>query len=273
MTGTLANIAIIGGGTMGAIIARALVVQRVVQPAGVLVIEGDEHKRNDLAESLGCMVSASPQANLAEAQVVLFCVKPQDARIACDAIRPWIKADQLVISIMAGVTVAGLSEMLSQHKKIVRCMPNLPMKVGRGMTVFFAAPGLSECHLAWTHSILNCCGISLEVKQEELLNASTAINGTGPAYLYYLMEHLLSATCALGFDEAQARILVRQTLQGSLELWDESGISPRDLRLMVTSKGGTTAAAIATFEAGKLGEVLQQGIIAAHNRARELASA
>lgn len=267
---TLEAVAILGAGTMGSIIARALIEQKVIAASNLIVVETTGTKGDALAASLGCESAQAVAPEVGNADVIVLAVKPQDARAACAGLTPYVKERQLVLSIMAGVTTSGLSEMLDGHKRVVRSMPNLPMKVGRGMTVFFAAPEVGETERVWLDKILTSCGLALEVQDEDLLNASTAVNGTGPAYLYYLMEHLLSATCSLGFTEEQARILVRQTLQGSLELWDESGISPRELRLMVTSKGGTTAAAIATFEAGKLGEVLQKGILAACRRAREL---
>lgn len=265
------KLAIIGAGAMGSALARGIIGGGFVPPRALVVVDPNPHKTEPLERALACRVANDLALEPLSAEIVVLAVKPQDAAAVCGVVGPKLETTQLALSVMAGVETATLSRYLGAHALVVRSMPNLPVQVGRGMTVFYAAPAVGKREIALVHGLFSCCGLCLQVAHEDLLNASTAVNGTGPAYLYYLMENLLAATMALGFDEQQAATLVRQTLQGALELWEATGMPPKQLRDMVTSPGGTTAAAVSTFEAGKLGEVLQGGIHAACQRASELA--
>jgi len=215
-------------------------------------------------------VEEDPSAALAGRDLIVLAVKPQDAPEACRGLARHLKAGQLVLSIMAGVELATIKSLLNGHNSVVRCMPNLPMQVGKGMTVYFCDPLLSVEQQRLAEVVLNCRGISLKVEREELVDAATAISGTGPAYLYYFLEHFLLSAVKLGFSPEEAHTLVRQTLAGAVEMWDITSITPAELRRMVTSQGGTTAAASAVFDTGRLGEVFAEGIMAAYKRAKEL---
>lgn len=262
--------AIVGGGNMGSIIARAMLEKKVVPLEDLLIVEQDPERCQVLKSLFPCAILNAADSRLSAADVVILAVKPQDAAQACRGITPYIKPEQLVLSIMAGVAMASLNAWLSNHKLMVRAMPNLPMQVGKGMTVYCCDSALEAQHLLMIERLLNCSGISLRVEQEELLNAATAISGTGPAYLYYFLECFLLSAAKLGFSPAESHLLVRQTLEGAVEMWDITGIAPGELRRMVTSRGGTTAAAMAVFDSAALAQAFERGVMAAHRRAAEL---
>jgi len=153
---------------------------------------------------------------------------------------------------------------------VIRSMPNLPFLVGEGMTVFAAGEGVSEADVAQVTALLDCCGRYLRVEDEGLLDAATAISGTGPAYVFLLAEMLTNSAQKLGYAEDEALLLVAQTFSGALELMKHGTKSPAELRAMVTSKGGTTAAAMATYASNGFAEAFHEGVVAAKARSEEL---
>jgi pyrroline-5-carboxylate reductase len=215
-------------------------------------------------------VAESADTRVGSASVVVLCVKPQQANEAMAGVRPFLGAGQTVLSIMAGVTLASLRSGLGRAA-FVRAMPNTPAQIGLGMTVYCAGEDVGTEGLVKVEALLKACGEALRVADEDAIDAATAISGSGPAYVFFLAEHWSEAAKRLGFSADQAALLVRQTLLGATELWKRQGLSPAVLREQVTSKGGTTAAALEAFREWRVGEGLEEGIGRAYRRAKELA--
>ena len=161
-------------------------------------------------------------------------------------------------------------QQLSGHTKVVRIMPNTPAQLAQGMSVFHAAKEVNSTEKTLVKQLLDSCGKCFEVQSETMIDAATAISGSGPAYLFYLGEQMVKAAMELGFSESEASQIVQQTIFGSAQLWLHSGESPGTLRQRVTSPGGTTAAAIEKFDDMNIGPGIRQGIHQAFLRAVEL---
>ena len=266
------KLAIIGGGNMGAAVAGALVKRRAAEAADLLIVEVDPLRRGRLEKELGCRTAAEIDQQLGGYEALLLAVKPQESAAVCASCAEHAAPRALVISIMAGITLQALQRRFAAEANVVRSMPNLPLQVGAGMTVYITAPGFDERLAAAVEEILAAGGACLRVKDESLLDAATAISGSGPGYVYYFAEQLSRAAEELGFTPEQAELLVRQTMHGALELWRGGSLTPAELRSKVTSKGGCTAAALEVFEKERLAQAVQAGIRRAHLRSRELSS-
>jgi len=263
------KIAIIGGGNMGASFAKCILAKGILDPGDLLVVEHDEARRRILEER-GCRAEREPGPSLGDYGIILLAVKPQSMESACRECVPHLAPETLVISIMAGITLDVLSSSLGGHTRLVRCMPNMPAQIGMGMSVFVPYPDLDEEDCETASRLFRAVGASLRVESESLIDAATALSGSGPAYVFYVIEHMLSAATTLGFSEREAKLLLQHTLQGSVNMWAQSERSAQELREMVTSKGGTTAAALEVFERVKLGAGIEEGIVAAQKRAEAL---
>jgi pyrroline-5-carboxylate reductase len=262
------EVAFIGGGNMGRAMAAALIRQGVSKPAEVLVVDPVESARERVAQ-LGCTVAEVADGRIARFPAVLLAVKPQQAAGAMADLKPVLGSGQVVVSIMAGITLRALEAGLA-HPALVRVMPNTPAQVGLGMNVYHAAPAVSARQLELVERLLAASGEVLAVKSEDAIDAATAISGSGPAYVFYVAEHWMAAARKLGFTEAEAAQLVQQTLIGATTLWKSLNLPAATLREQVTSKGGTTAAALEVFGARGVGEALEAGVARAYERAKEL---
>ena len=157
------------------------------------------------------------------------------------------------------------------HQALVRVMPNIPAQVGEGMNVYYAEPGVTPVQLAAVEALLKASGEAMAVRSEDAIDAATAVSGSGPAYVFYMAEHWMKQAESLGFTAEEAARLVQQTLLGATVLWKEVKLPVATLRQQVTSKGGTTAAALESFENRAVGASLREGIEKAYRRAKELA--
>ena len=203
------------------------------------------------------------------ADVILLAIKPQMlGRVARD-IGPHLRRGQLVISILAGATTRALTSALG-HDQVVRSMPNTPARLGKGMTVWFATPEVTPDQRAQAAALLAALGAQLEVDDEKLVAMATAVSGTGPTYVFLVMEALIDAAVHLGFPRHIAHDLVIETLEGSTLFAKQSKMHPAELRNMVTSPGGTSAAALHELESGRLRTVLSEAVWAAFRRTVEL---
>ncbi len=262
------DFAFIGGGNMGRALAAAVIRQGVSKPANVLVVDPVETAR-ELSERLGCAVAEAADERVTEAAVLVLAVKPQQAAQAMAALQPRLDGKQVVVSIMAGVTLKALQEGL-RHQAVVRVMPNTPAQVGLGMNVYHAAPAVTARQLEAVERMLSASGEVLRVKSEDAIDAATAVSASGPAYVYYVAEHWMKAAQALGFTEEEAAQLVQQTLVGATALWKNLNVPAAMLREQVTSKEGTTAAALDVFRTRGVGEAIEAGVKRAYERAKEL---
>ncbi|CAA6817933.1 MAG: Pyrroline-5-carboxylate reductase (EC [uncultured Thiotrichaceae bacterium] len=204
--------------------------------------------------------------------IVVLAVKPQIFQRVCESISNSVQEQKLlIISIAAGVTLASMREWLGDEISTVRCMPNTPALVQAGATGLFASPAVSDEQRSLAEMVMRSVGITIWLEDEAKLDAVTAVSGSGPAYFFLFMEAMQTAAKELGLDEQQARLLVLQTALGSAKLALESDDDVAILRQKVTSKGGTTAAALAVLTEKQLPEMVAQAMSAAKERARELA--
>ena len=177
--------------------------------------------------------------------------------------------DQLVISIIAGTSISTISAGLG-HRSVIRVMPNTPAQIGQGMSVWTASEEVSQQQQGIARSILGALGKEIYVPEEKYIDMATAVSGSGPAYIFLVIEALVDAAVHIGLHHEMAEELALQTVLGAACLAHETGKQPKDLRDMVTSPGGTTAAGLAKLEDGGLRDLLMSAVIAAHERAKEL---
>tara|TARA_B100000686_G_C16334374_1_gene734709 strand:- start:205 stop:723 length:519 start_codon:yes stop_codon:yes gene_type:complete len=172
---------------------------------------------------------------------------------------------------MAGISLETMRRALGESK-LVRVMPNIPTLIGEGMSVFFASEEVGNEGRESVKILFNSCGSCLEVKNEDAIDAATAISGSGPGYLFYFAEQMLLSANSLGFNEVEAHSLVQQTFRGATLLWESQQVSPKTLRQQVSSPGGTTLAALNHFQSKNVGDSIQEGMLQAYRRAKELSS-
>ncbi len=262
------NITFIGGGNMASALIGGLLKQGFAA-AAIHGVEIDPKARARLAADYGIACHEAPDAAALEADIIVLAVKPQQLRGVAAAIAPQLKS-QLVISIAAGVRAADLSRWLHGYARIVRAMPNTPALVRAGITGLYALPAVSAREREEAQRILGAVGECLWVEDEPLLDAVTAVSGSGPAYVFYFMEALEAAAVELGLSEAAARALALATFLGAARLASQSDESPATLRARVTSKGGTTERALASLEQAGVKAAINAAVKAAAARAKEL---
>jgi pyrroline-5-carboxylate reductase len=262
------NITFIGGGNMASAIIGGLLKQG--QPAAELrVVEIDAAARARLAQQYTVKTAERIDAAAVAADCIVLAIKPQTMREVATALRPHLNT-QLVISIAAGIRGGDLARWLGGYARIVRVMPNTPALVGAGYAGIYAMPGATAADAARAESILGAVGATLRVEREELLDAVTAVSGSGPAYVFYFIEALQQAALDLGFAPEAARGLALGTFAGAIKLAAESAEDVATLRARVTSKGGTTAAALASMQQSAIKEAIVRAVKAADARSREL---
>lgn len=259
----------VGGGNMATALIGGLIA-RGTAADDITAVDPSQDQRDALASRFDIRTGAGADAAIvADAGTIVFAVKPQQMRDAATAVAPFL-SDQLIISVAAGIRTADLSRWLNGHGRIVRAMPNTPALIGQGVTGLAAAADVTSGDRLLADRILSAVGHTVWVDDESKLDAVTAISGSGPAYVFLFIEALEAAGVALGLTHAQARTLAQDTVTGSAQLALTSTEPPAELRARVTSRGGTTAAAIAQFEAGDLRGLVLQAARAAQQRAVEL---
>ncbi|MBV7486174.1 pyrroline-5-carboxylate reductase [Bordetella sp. BOR01] len=268
------SIAFIGGGNMASALASGLAGKTC--PASNLHVVDPNPAVQDAWRSRGATAAAAPDAALQACGVWIYAVKPQQLREAATATRAWLQPGTLIISVAAGIradTLAGwLGEPDAPWQNLVRCMPNTPALVGAGITGLAALPGVDSAGRELAERMLASVGQVVWVDDDAALDAVTALSGSGPAYVFLFLEALIAGGIAVGLSPAQARRLALGTLAGATQLAAQSDDPPAVLRERVTSKGGTTAAALQVFQQADLAATVRQAIEAAAQRSRELAS-
>ncbi len=240
----------------------------------VHVIDPGEETR-ERWDALGTTTAAAPDARLAECRVWFFAVKPQVMAEVVRQCRPWLRPDTLIISIAAGIPGEVIARWLGDddrpYARVVRCMPNTPALIACGMTGMAALSGVDESDRALAEELLRAVGEVIWVSDDAAIDAVTAVSGSGPAYVFLFLEALIAAGIEQGLTPDQARRLALGTFHGATQLATLSPDSPAVLRDRVTSKGGTTAAALAVFQDRGLAEIMRAAVNAAARRAGELA--
>ncbi|MBM3391343.1 MAG: pyrroline-5-carboxylate reductase [Betaproteobacteria bacterium] len=262
------KITFLGGGNMANALIGGLIRQGF-DPAGIRVVEPQAESRARLAASFGvaCLAQADRAALVCD--VIVLAVKPQQMREALAPLAGHLER-QLVVSIAAGTRMADIARWLGGYAKLVRTMPNTPALIGAGITGLCADPSVDAGGRDQAERILGAVGKTLWIGDERLMDAVTAVSGSGPAYVFYFIESLRDAARELGFDEAQARLLAIETVVGAAALAAASKEDVAVLRQRVTSKGGTTEAALNSLNANDVKAAFVRAIRAANDRGSEL---
>jgi pyrroline-5-carboxylate reductase len=265
------TLSFIGGGNMAHSLIGGLIADG--WPADrIHVADTDADQLAQLAERFSITTSRDNPAVVADADVVVLAVKPQVIRTVASEISAAVQARQpLIISIAAGIRSADLDRWLGGNTAVVRCMPNTPALVQSGATALIANARVSDEQRDLAESILRAVGLTLWLDDEQLMDAVTALSGSGPAYFFLIMEALQAAGVQLGLPEQTAQLLALQTAFGAAKMALESDEDAATLRRRVTSPGGTTERALQTLEAGGLRELIARALTAARDRSRELA--
>ena len=259
------RISLIGGGAMAEAILRGVLAAEVAVSQEIAVAEPVEARREYLAQAYH--VNAVPENHVAveNTEVVIVAVKPQIIGPALGPLQKALTADQLVLSIAAGVRVNTLRDLLA-HEAIVRVMPNTPAQVGMGMSVWTATPETSPQQREKAAAILKALGKEINVSDEHYIDMATALSGSGPGYVLLFLESMIDAGVHIGLPRDQASVMALQTLAGTARLVEETGKHPAELRNMVTSPGGTTAEGLHALEEGGIRAAMTEAIIRAYEK-------
>jgi pyrroline-5-carboxylate reductase len=270
VTDHIPSLGFLGAGNMAGALLRGTVGQGGLRPETVLACDIDAAKLQALHAELGIRTTDSAARVLEQADTIVLAVKPQQMEGLLAAIREHVRPRHLLISIAAGLPLARLAGHLPEGTRLVRVMPNTPALVGRGAAGVARGPHATAADLQAALALFNAVGIAVEVAEADL-DAVTALSGSGPAYVFRVIELMQQAGEEMGLAPEVARRLTLQTVLGAAHLADASDVDPAELRRRVTSPGGTTAAALAVFEERGLAEIFKAGIHRARQRAIELA--
>lgn len=264
---TSQTLAFIGGGNMASAIIGGLIKQGT-SAEHILVVEPFEEARQRLQAQFGVRVLATADASLAEASLVIWAVKPQTFKEAAQQTKDFC-TKALHLSVAAGIRSDSIAAWLGTER-IVRAMPNTPALVGLGQTGLFARAAVTADDKHWIEQVVATTGALLWVKDEPLLDAVTAISGSGPAYVFYFIEAMVEAGVKMGLTAEQATQLAVGTFEGASQLAKSANEPPAVLRERVTSKGGTTYAALTSMQQAHVSDLFQTALQAAQHRAHEL---
>lgn len=263
------KVLLIGAGNMGLTYAEGMSKSSLLNRRNLRIFD----KSADVLTTLGRLdyfdVYDNIEECLPDADVIFLAVKPYHCEGLFEEIKSMVNNEQIFVSLMAGVTIAKIQNGLG-IKKVVRAMPNLPAQVGKGVTSYTASPEVSRVELLMVRNLLDTTGESIHVETENFIDASTGISGSGPAYVFYFMQSMLEAALKMGFSKNDSKVLVSQTFEGAVKLFNESDLSPTTWMERVASKGGTTRAALDSMEDNNVKELIKEAAYAAFDRAVEL---
>ncbi|CAM4089955.1 MULTISPECIES: pyrroline-5-carboxylate reductase [Flavobacterium] len=263
------RILIIGYGNMGQTYANSFVSSGFVSSSDILILNRSEVDKKNRYSIQKSNFNTKPSIEIFDVDIIILAVKPQDFETLSNNIKAFIRKEHIVLSVMAGVTITSLIKNLN-CTKVVRSMPNIPTQIGLGMTVFCASSDIDRKELFIVQNLINTTGKSIYIDKEEMLNAATAVSGSGPAYVFYFMNAMIESAIQLGFSKSEAEFLVSQTFIGAVQLQNRSTLSHQEWINKVASKGGTTESALQVFNANHVNDDIKKGVEAANNRAIEL---
>ena len=261
--------AFIGSGTMAEAMIKVMLDKGLVLPQNVVASGPRSERGKMLAEKYRVRGTTDNVTAASKVDVVVLSVKPQVLPRVLSELSGHIPPSALVFSIVAGMPIVTISGGLD-HAAVGRVMPNTPAQIEEGMAVWTAAPAVSDVQRSQARAILQTMGLEMYVDHEEMLDMATAVSGTGPTYVFLLMEAMVDAAVHLGFSRRQARLIVVQTVIGSARMAQQSNLHLAQLRNMVTSPGGTSAEAIYQLEKGSMRTVVSKAIWAAYRKSRLL---
>jgi pyrroline-5-carboxylate reductase len=262
------QVVVVGAGVMGEAFIAALIRSGVAASSITAVVRRSERGK-ELVERYAISIK-NLEESITIGDVVLLGIKPQGLAELLPLIAPHLRSDALVISILAGKTIDGISAGLNGHQYIARVMPNTPTLIGKGMAGYSLSSGVTEEQRKFIQNLLVSTGKAIEIP-EELQNALTGTSGSGPAYFFRFVEAMVDGAVALGISREDATTLTIQTIVGAAALLDESGESPSKLREKVTSLKGATAEALAVFDEAGISQIVSDAMAASARRAGELA--
>tara|TARA_R110002050_G_scaffold74772_6_gene160351 strand:+ start:124711 stop:125517 length:807 start_codon:yes stop_codon:yes gene_type:complete len=263
------KVLVIGAGNMGLTYAEGMSKSRLLKKRNIMVLDKSEEKLEELNQISHFDAFKELDDCVPNADIIFIAVKPYHAVGVFKAIRTLVKPEQIIVSIMAGVSIASIKEITGLNK-IVRAMPNLPAQIGKGLTSYVTSPEISRIEMLTVESLLDTTGKSMRVSSENFIDASTGISGSGPAYVFYFMQSMMEAALQMGFSKNDSTVLVSQTFTGAVELFNQSNLSPNSWMEKVASKGGTTRAALDSMEDNNVNELIKEAAFAAFSRAVEL---
>jgi pyrroline-5-carboxylate reductase len=264
------SITIIGGGKMGSIIAQGLIDNKIISSKNITVTDIDKARLSSLSSSMKLKVTHDNEKAAKEADIIILAVKPQNMAATLKEISPVIDKSKLVISIAAGITTSFIEKSLNSGVRVVRVMPNTPALIGKGAAAVTGGNRAKNTDIKLTKAIFDAVGISVEV-EEKNMDAVTGLSGSGPAYFFLIIEALIEAGFKKGLTRALSKKLAAQTMLGAAHLCLQSDKEPAELREMVTSPGGTTAAGLKVMEEKNLRKIIIAAVEAATRRSKELA--
>jgi len=269
----VSTIGFVGAGNMAEALVKGIIAANIYARHQVFVSDIRSERAIFVANKYGLVMARTNAEVAAKAETIVLSVKPQNMAEALQSIKDSVNEEKLVISIAAGIHVAGISAVLGDIP-IVRAMPNTPALIGEGACALFAND-LAKPMLQKAKAIFSAVGKTVVVDDEDLMDAVTAVSGSGPAYFFLLMEEMIKAGIELGLPSDIAKDLVLQTAKGAALLAvesDKEGQTPAVLRQKVTSPGGTTEAALKVFAEGRLGPLVEAALKRAYQRSRELSA-
>jgi len=263
------KIAFIGSGVMAEAIIQGILDRGLAEAGDIVASDISAERRARLKEKYGIVTNSDNRSSLEKAEVVVLAVKPVSLPEIMKELKGCLQPGQLVISIVAGAKIDRICQGLD-HRNVVRAMPNMPAQIGEGMTVWTATGDVNEEDRKKAGAILGALGRELFAGDEKYIDMATAVSGSGPAYVFAIIESLIDAAVHIGLPHEMARELVLQTVLGSTHLVQKSAVHPARLRNMVTSPGGTTAEGLLQLEQGGLRALLARAIIAGYEKAKVL---
>lgn len=263
-------VGIIGAGNMGEALIKGLLRSNLVRSYEIIASARSARRVRFLEKTYGVHTTRKNLSITASCDTIILAVKPQDIEVVSKKIGPSLTKNHLVISIAAGIDFARLRKMLGTRPRIIRVMPNLPALIDEGISAIYCGPRMPERYRRFAHQIFQAVGQTTDVREERLMDVVTGLSGTGPAYFFALMEALSHAGKKFGLTEQMARALTLQTAVGAALMAVQSGIDPRKLRRRVTSKKGTTWAAMKLLKRRNFWKIMEDAVRAATKRSRQL---
>ena len=247
---------------MGLTYAESMSKSKLLKKRNLMILDNSQEKILSLKKILHFEVHENLEDCVPKADLIFIAVKPYHSEDLFKKMKNLVNEGQIVISIMAGVTIKSMQDGLGIHK-IVRAMPNLPAQIGKGVTSYTASTEVSRIELLTIENLLDTTGKSIFVSSEKFIDASTGISGSGPAYVFYFMQSMMEAALNMGFSANDSKVLVSQTFEGAVDLFNQSDLSPNSWMEKVASKGGTTRAALDSMEDNNVKELIKEAAYSA----------
>ncbi|MCK5824765.1 MAG: pyrroline-5-carboxylate reductase [Ichthyobacteriaceae bacterium] len=263
------KVLVIGAGNMGLTFSEGMAKSPLLTDNKLMIHDTSEEKIKELQQTNIFDVYSNIEDCLPKADIIFLVIKPYHAPHFFDKVKSLVNNQQIFVSLMAGVTINKIKNGLNIDK-VVRTMPNLPAKVAKGITSYTADDSVSKVELMLIKNLIDTTGKSIHVDSESFIDKSTGISGSGPAYVFYFMEAMMEAAKEMGFTDNEAEVLVTQTFEGAIEIFKQHEVSTSKWIDMVSSKGGTTEAAINLMNKFNVKKLIKDAAFAAASRAVEL---